>query len=312
MTLRFTLRQLEYFVAVGEEGSIAKASERVNVSSPSISAAVTQLEDEFDIPLFVRKHAHGLTLTQAGRQFMVQAQRVLHEADAMYKLATKISGNVQGPLRVGCLLTFAQMLVPGLRRAFEEQFPLVQVKQYELDQLDIFDRLRQAEIDLALTYDLDIPSDFKFVPLFELPPFAMMNETHSLAHLSAVSIDELQEYPMVMLNLPHSVDYFLSFFTAIGVEPNIMERTRDMAVLRSLVANGFGYSIANLRPLNDLSPDGRPLKFIPLTGPVRSLNIGIVMIDGADHTLTVDAFVQHCRTYVQTSEIVGANSKRNS
>ena len=66
MPLRFTLRQLEYFVAVGEAGSIALASEKVNVSSPSISAAISQLEEEFGIPLFVRKHAHGLSLSQAG------------------------------------------------------------------------------------------------------------------------------------------------------------------------------------------------------------------------------------------------------
>ena len=69
MALRFTLRQLEYFVTVGELGSIAQASEQVNVSSPSISAAISQLEEEFGLPLFVRKHAHVLSLTQAGRQF---------------------------------------------------------------------------------------------------------------------------------------------------------------------------------------------------------------------------------------------------
>ena len=60
MPSRFTLRQLEYFKAVGELGSIAQASEKVNVSSPSISAAINQLEQEFGLPLFVRQHAQGL------------------------------------------------------------------------------------------------------------------------------------------------------------------------------------------------------------------------------------------------------------
>ena len=68
--LRYTLRQLEYFVAVGEAGSIALASEKVNVSSPSISAAITQLEQEFGLYLFVRQHAQGLSLTQAGRRML--------------------------------------------------------------------------------------------------------------------------------------------------------------------------------------------------------------------------------------------------
>ena len=63
MPLRFTLRQLEYLVAVGEAGSVAKAAEQTNVSSPSISAAISQLEQEFGIQLFIRQHAQGLSLT---------------------------------------------------------------------------------------------------------------------------------------------------------------------------------------------------------------------------------------------------------
>lgn len=69
MPLRFTLRQLEYFVAVGEEGSIARAAEVVNVSSPSISTAISQLEQEFGVQLFVRRHAHGLALSRPGAAF---------------------------------------------------------------------------------------------------------------------------------------------------------------------------------------------------------------------------------------------------
>jgi len=295
-------------VAVGEEGSIAKASDRVNVSSPSISAAMTQLEDELDIPLFVRKPAHGLTLTQAGRQFMEQARRVLQEASAMNALANEISGNVRGPLKVGCLLTFAQMFVPGLRRGFENAYPQVQVSQFELDQLAIFDQLRQAKIDLALTYDLDIPPDIKFAPLVELHPHVMVGISHPLAHLPTVSVDALASHPMVLLNLPHSVNYFRSLFAASSVEPKIVERTRDMAILRSLVANGFGYSFANLRPLNEMSPDGLPVKYIPLEEPVPKLNLGVAMIEGADRVLTVNAFVDHCRNFVLQSQVITCNN----
>ncbi|NBT51402.1 MAG: LysR family transcriptional regulator, partial [Marivivens sp.] len=88
--LRYTLRQIEYFVAVGEAGSIARASERINVSSPSISAAITQLEAEFGLPLFVRQHAQGLSLTQAGRQMMDQARIVLREAGLIHHLASRL------------------------------------------------------------------------------------------------------------------------------------------------------------------------------------------------------------------------------
>ena len=69
MPSRFTLRQLQYFLAAAENSSIAAASDKINVSSPSISAAIVQLEDEFGLQLFGRSHAHGLSLTQGGIQF---------------------------------------------------------------------------------------------------------------------------------------------------------------------------------------------------------------------------------------------------
>ena len=295
MPLRFTLRQLEYFVAVGEEGSIAQAAGKVNVSSPSISAAITQMEAEFGLQLFARKHAHGRALTQAGRQFLVQAKTVLAEADRLNSLANEITGRVRGPLNVGCLLTFAQIVLPHLRRSFISRFPEVQFHQFERDQQAIFDGLRDAEIDIALTYDLDIPPDLEFVPLFNLPPYALLPDTHDLANRRMLSPEDLAPYPMVLLDLPHSGPYFLSFFAEAGIEPNIVERTRDLEVMRSLVANGFGFSIANIRHTSERAPDGKPLRFVPLSDRLRALRMGMVLAGGVKNTLTVRALIDHCK-----------------
>lgn len=293
MASRFTLRQLEYFVAVGEQGSIAQASAMVNVSSPSISAAITQLEAEFGLPLFVRKHARGLSLTQAGRQFMDQARSVLTEAENLNRLADKISGNVQGRLNVGCLLTFVQVLLPAIRRRFQNTHPDVQISQFEHDQQTLIEKLRRAEIDVALTYDLEIPPDLEFIPLRSLPLYAVVSSYHPLAHLKSVSVETLANHPMVLLDLPISSTYFLSIFEKAAIVPNIVERTRDMAVMRSLVANGFGFSVANIRPHSDLSPDGRELRFIPLDGTHRPMQLGFVIPQGARSVLSIDAFIDH-------------------
>lgn len=293
MPLRFTLRQLEYLVAVGEAGSIALASERVNVSSPSISAAIAQLEAEFGLALFVRKHAHGLTLTQGGRQFMAQAKAVLAEAARLNEIAGSITGQVRGPLSVGCLQTFAQVVLPQLRRSFMDRYPAVEFHQLELDQTGIFEGLRSAKLDVALSYDLDIPSDISFQPLISLPPYAVLEAAHPLASRSSLGPADLADYPMVLLDLPFSNDYFISFFSRAGLRPKIVERTRDMGVMRSMVANGFGYSIANIRPMTDSAPDGRHLRYVPLTGPARSLNLGLALMGGAGMALTVRAFLDH-------------------
>lgn len=241
MPLRFTLRQLEYFVAVGEMGSITLASEKVNVSSPSISAAISQLEKEFGIPLFVRQHAQGLSLTQAGKQMLQRVQVVLREANALVDLAGDISGAVRGGLNIGCLVTFAQLVLPSVRQSFQSEFPEVRSRQTELNQAEIFSALRRAEIDVALTYDLELPADLAFETLLELPPYAIIGDGHPLVGVGEVSVEDLAEHPMVLLDLPYSSEYFLSFFVSAGVPPMIAERTRDMAVMRSLVANGFGF-----------------------------------------------------------------------
>lgn len=298
MPLRFTLRQLEYLVAVGEAGSIALASERVNVSSPSISAAIAQLEAEFGLALFVRKHAHGLTLTQGGRQFVAQAKAVLAEAARLNDLAGEITGQVRGPLSVGCLQTFAQVMLPQLRRGFVGQFPQVEFRQAELNQTEIFDGLRGATLDVALIYDLDIPSDIFFLPLITLPPYAVLPADHPLARQSSVSPADLASLPMILLDLPFSTDYFLSVFTRAGLRPRIVERTRDMGVMRSMVANDFGYSIANIRPVTDQAPDGGRLAHVPLAGPVRPLQLGLAVMAGAGLALTVQAFVDHARATI--------------
>jgi len=301
--LRYTLRQIEYFVAVGEAGSIARAAERINVSSPSISAAITQLEAEFGLPLFVRQHAQGLSLTQAGREMLAQARVVLREAGSLTDIAGDISGQVRGPLAVGCLVTFAQLVLPGLRRGFQQAHPEVQMRQHEMNQVELFSALRRSEIDLALTYDLGLPADLQFTPLLQLPPFALLSPDHPLAGRAAVSVDDLKDHPMVLLDLPLSADYFLSFFDALGAKPIIAERTRDMAVMRSLVGQGFGYSIANVRPLSPLSPDGNPVVCVPLAGDLRPMRMGLLAAQNVHRANAVRAFIGHVSACVQAGQL---------
>ena len=110
---------------------------------------------------------------------------------------------------------------------------------------------------------------------------------------------------MVLLDLPYSGEYFLSFFQEANIKPNIAERTRDMSVLRSLVANGFGFSIVNIRPLNSLSPDGKKLIFIPLSGNVRPMRLGLLKTRMEKETNTMGAFIKHCEQAVKSGMLPG-------
>lgn len=294
MALRFTLRQLEYLVAVGEHGSVTEAAERVNVSAPSVSAAISQLEREFGITLFVRRHAHGLSLTQAGHSFVEQARQILSEAGKLNALSNELTGQVRGPLHVACLVTFAQAIIPSLRRAFSDAYPDVDFCQYERDHAGILEGLRMARFDIALSYDLEIPADMEFHELAVLPPYAVLHEDHPLAARASVGVSELAGEPMILLDLPHSSAYFLSLFREADVPPRIAERTRDMSVMRAMVANRFGYSIANIRPVSSFTLDGGKLAFVPLSGDLRPLRMGIVTMRGASPALTVRRFIEFC------------------
>ncbi|MFK0206346.1 LysR family transcriptional regulator [Agrobacterium sp. NPDC090283] len=304
MPLRFTFRQLEYFVAVGEAGSIAKASEQVNVSPPSISASIAQLEAEFGIELFVRKHSHGLSLTAGGRVFLKEARRLLSAADAMHDVAGDIADKIRGPLSVGCLLTFAQLVLPALRRSFEKQHGEVRFRQFERNQGQLVEMLLRGEIDVALTYDLDVSQDITFEPLMPLPPYVMLPEGHPLGARDVVMPEELADEPMILLDLPLSREYFLSAFREKGLRPNVAERTSDIAMMRSMVANGFGYGIANMRPLNTLSPDGKPLIFVPMGGNLRPLIMGVALPQAEHRTQAVDAFIKHCRDFLSEQGVI--------
>jgi DNA-binding transcriptional LysR family regulator len=306
MALRFTLRQLEYFVAVGESGSITKAAEHLNVSAPSISASIAQLEAEFGVQLFVRKHSQALSLTSGGRVFLKEAARLLSEADALHDIADNIADKIRGPLAIGCLLTFAQMVLPALRRKFEDAYPDVRVRQFERNQGQLLEMLQRGEIDAALTYDLELSQDTTFEPLMQLPAYVMLPETHAFAARVAIKPEELVDEPMVLLDLPYSREYFLSAFQMKALRPSIAERTSDIAVMRSMVANGFGYAIANMRPLNTLSPDGKPLVFVRLDGDLRPLTMGVAVPKTEHRTRTVQAFIDHCRLFVVEQGVFGA------
>jgi DNA-binding transcriptional LysR family regulator len=299
MSVRFTLRQLEYLVAVGQAGSVTLAAERMNVSAPSISTALAQLEAELGLPLFIRKHTQGMTATPSGRDIIREAMATLAAARALSDLAEQFRGTVKGSLNLGCLLTFARILVPQLRRSFTNLHPEVAFHQTEAHQGALIKGLLDGTLDVVLTYDLALPPELTFIDLGTLPPFVTLPADHALAQRETLAITDLADYPMVLLDIPYSADYFLSLFEKAGIKPRVVERSGDLDVVRSLVANGFGYSIANFRPVTNYAADGRKLAFVPLSGSVQPMQIGLLYRKGARSSLTIQAFIDHAKAELE-------------
>ena len=303
--MRFTLRQLEYFIAAGETGSITLASERIAISQPSISSAIAHLERELSAQLFIRHHAQGLSLTPVGREVFREAKVLVAQAAELYTLASTTGDRVRGQLSLGCMVTLAPMVVPELAHAFTTAFPATSIRHVEGDQESLLVGLRRSEIEVAIAYDLQVPEDIVFTPLADLPPHVLVGETHPLANSQAVLLSDLAGLPMILLDLPLSREYFFALFMSEGLQPRIAARSAHQEVVRTMVANGYGYTVFNVRPRSDLALDGKRLVRLRLAGTHRPMRIGLARLKQVKCSRIVEAFETHCRAFISDAYIPG-------
>jgi DNA-binding transcriptional LysR family regulator len=303
--VQFTLKQLGYFVAAGEAGSILRAAENIHVSQPSISNAIAHLEDVFQIQLFIRHHAQGMSLTTAGSQIMEQAQALLRDADELRSFAGKLSKQIFGSINVGCFIPLAPIVTPELCHGFMQSHQGVEVNVSEGNQAELLSKLKKGAIDLALTYNLQLESDIAFTALVELKPYVLLAADHPLAGKNSIALARLAEERFILLDLPLSDSYFMSLFESHDLKPSIYARTRHIEVQRALVAKGYGYSLANVRPVNQHSLDGSRLKYIRLSGYNPGLTLGMATLANVRKTIVVDSFSQFCQTQISAEKVPG-------
>ncbi|MGB1239269.1 MAG: LysR substrate-binding domain-containing protein [Pseudomonadales bacterium] len=195
--MHFTLKHLRYFVKAGEHGSVTRAAEELHVSQPSISSAILHLEEATGLQLFVRHHAQGLSLTPAGRQFILKSKQLLLDAENLGHYASTLGEDIAGSLRIVSFPTFTPILLPSLMKQFIETYPEVNIQCDESHQKDIIQSLMDGRYELALTYDLQLPQDIQFEPVIEFPPYVALAADHPLAQRDELSLAELAEHPMV-------------------------------------------------------------------------------------------------------------------
>jgi DNA-binding transcriptional LysR family regulator len=303
--MRFTLKQIAYFVATAETGSITLASERVNISQPSISSAITALEESYGIQLFIRHHAQGLSLTAEGQRFLREARALLLQAEEVESAAFTISSRIGGPLEIGCLSTLFPLVIPELLTQFKKRHEAVRLATLAGSQTELFEHMRSGRISLLLTYDMALTPEFDFIPLAPVPPYVYVGATHPFTRRRSVTLRELTDDSFLLLDLPLSRDYFLSLFRQAGVNPNITGRYQYIDVIRSLVARGEGYSIANAQPRNTATLDGRKLTYLALEDTLRPLVYGIALLKGLRRTPTAEAFIALCQDLLRDKPLPG-------
>jgi DNA-binding transcriptional LysR family regulator len=303
--MRFTMRQLEYFVATCDAGSVTEAALRIPVAQSSVSAAIAQLEVALDIQLFIRHHAQGVSPTTAGREFLARARDLLRQATELERFASELTHDLSGPLELGCLVPIAPVIAPALCRTFLEEHPAVSLALVEAGQAPLLEGLRDGTLSVALTYDLELADDILFEPLAELPPHAVFAPDHPLAARASVQMAELAEETLVLLDLPHSREYFRSLFAAAGVTPRIGHRSAQPEAIRTFVANRYGYTIINALPRIDQALDGRRVVTVPIVGDPRAMVLGLARLASARQTRVVTGFIEHCREAIAAALVPG-------
>ena len=261
---RFSLRQLEYFVACVDHGSTARAAGALNVSQPTISIAVNKLESELGVQLLRRHHSQGVTTTANAESILHSARALLaHATDLQSQIMTK-GDTISGELKLGSFSTLASSILPRLINSFSSKHPEIQLKITEGTQVELLEGLNSGQLEMALLYDLDLPASIERTKLTALTPHAVLPPGHPLSTQADVDIADLAGEPFILLDVPPSREYFLGLFRSVGLEPNILHSSPSLELVRGLVGYGLGFSLLVTRPASDMTYDGQQLSIRPL------------------------------------------------
>jgi DNA-binding transcriptional LysR family regulator len=269
MAIPFTFRQLSYFVAVAQQGSVSKAAEVLHVSQPSVSIAITQLEGLLEQPLFQRHRGQGVSLTPGGEALLKEARHILTLSHNLLARQRQDDSEVEGQLVLSCFRDIAPYYLPRLVSRFERRYPGIRVLMQEEDLAGVSRALEQGRAELALSYDLGLPQEIDAEVLDELLPHALLPTTHPRAASPSLSLTELAAERLILQDLPLTREYFLSLFWHRGLKPDIVHTTASFELQRGLVAHGHGVALSCTRPAGDRSYDGTALACVPLADAVQ-------------------------------------------
>ena len=162
--MRPTLRQLEYIVAVADTGRVGAAAEILNVSQPSLSAQLAEVEADLGVPLFMRGRS-GAKITPEGEDIVRRARLILRDHEDL-RASAKGGGIFQGRLRLGVLPSIGPYLLPEVVRRLHKEHPSFRLVVREESTRDLDEGLRSGRLDMIISTPEDHPGT-RHTELFE-------------------------------------------------------------------------------------------------------------------------------------------------
>ena len=237
------LRQLRYFVGVAEDLNFNRAADRLLVAQPALSQQIRHLEEELGIKLFDRSRRQ-IQLTAAGKSLLLDARRLLAEAEIIARSAKKAERGEIGRLVVG-FTPIASWLLPAFVRIYQKRFPDVEILFEELLNFEQTQMLSQQRIDIAFTLGNHAGDNLQQKLISSLASIIAVPARRDPTDLEKTPVrwQDLSEQPFIMF--PHRIqpqlfDEFVSKCHAVGFRPNIKKEVAQIETILNLVSAGSG------------------------------------------------------------------------
>ncbi|MBX9823501.1 MAG: LysR family transcriptional regulator [Xanthobacteraceae bacterium] len=244
-------REIRYALSVAKERSFTKAAARLNISQSAVSEQVRLLEEEIGFALF-RRTSRGIELTEQGRTFLYEAERVVGDVLSLSDTARRLRGAPSDTLTIGMGSGMAQMFMPRLFGDLSKILPGVRLEILTAPTKTIFDDLHEERLDAGIAIESDpdrVPAGLVFDRLTDAEMALIVHPKHHLARSrQPVDVGKLVAEPIVMSEL--TVGYgqvVLSLFADLGIRPNVLAVADNIETMKVIVQSGGGIAIVPRR-----------------------------------------------------------------
>jgi LysR family hydrogen peroxide-inducible transcriptional activator len=272
-----TLTELRYVVTLAQERHFGRAAERCHVSQPTLSVGVKKLEDELGVIIFERSKS-AVRLTPVGEGIVVQAQKVLEQAQGIRELAQVGKNQLVAPLRVGAIYTVGPYLFPHLIPQLHRVAPQMPLYIEENFTHVLRDKLRNGELDaiiIALPFQ---EADVLTRTLYDEPFYVLMPADHPWTAKTSIDSALLNDKSLLLLGEGHCFrDQVLEACPTLrkGDEQHTTVESSSLETIRHMVASGLGISVLPFSAVDSHHYAPGIIAVRPLSPPVPYRSIAI-------------------------------------
>lgn len=288
----YTLRQLEYLVAVAEFGSVSGAANSLHISQSTLSSGITEMERALNLQLLVRHHAKGVSLTLAGERLIVKARAMLDDAELLERDARDLGSAPVGAVSIGVYSVIAPYVVPDLLARLSVAHPELEAKIEEVSLPELNEGIVTGRYELGIGYDFGRANGVNVQRLFDVSAHIVVSAEHRLAAAGKITLQQIANDNIVLLDLPYSRDYFTRAFAGAGFEPRIKYRSASAELVRSLVARNMGVALLNMRPASNQSIDGFGFRILEIKDAIPPAHVVAMTAQSSRPTSRMEAVLQ--------------------